>query len=145
MSIGLIRSPSSLVKVGWITLTLLPKSKTINTDSFQKIIGYQINKTCTRLVFAYSPPSSFLLLTVSAISAVSTAASLAALINVEVANTNTSFLSLFWVLQILIEIITLFFVVKALDVKDVFLFSLDTINTYCKGIMSVTCIYPPRC
>lgn len=49
-----------------------------------------------------------------------------------------SFLTFFGVLKTLIGVMTIFFIVKVLNMGNIFFFSLDTINTYCKGVMVVT-------
>lgn len=142
MSVGLIGSPISLAKIRWIALTLLRELKSANTDFLQKVKKYQIHGTCARLVSWYLPLSPSLLVSaapaVSIISAISTFFSLAAIISVDVAETNTSFLTLFWVPKTIIRIITLFFAVKVLNIGDILLFSFDTIDTSYRRVMVMT-------
>ena len=92
-SVGLMGSPSSWTKFGWIALTSLFESKSANTgtDFFQKVIRYRMYGTCARFS-GYSPSfsSSFLLAP-----AALTTYFLVPIIGVEVAKTDTSFLAFF--------------------------------------------------
>ena len=103
MSVGLMGSPSFRARVGWMVLTSLPESKSadLDTDFFQKVIRYRIHGTHAR--FGYSPLLSSSTWPISAVStasavptdsAASTASSLVPVTNVEVAETDTSFLTL---------------------------------------------------
>ena len=60
-----------------MTLTLLLKSKSANTDFFLKLMGYQMHKTRARLDPGFSPTAFFL----------------ATVTGIEVAETVTSFLT----------------------------------------------------
>lgn len=74
-----------------MALTLLPELKSADTDFLQKMIGYWIHKTYARIVPGYSPSSSAP--AISAVPVVLTASSLTAIVGVEFAETNTSFLT----------------------------------------------------
>ena len=75
MSVGLMERPSSLAKVGWMALTLLPESKSANTDFCLKLMGYWIHGTYGRLDHRFS----------------STASSLVTFTDMEVVKTDTIF------------------------------------------------------
>ena len=91
-----MESPSSLAKAGWMTLTLLPESKSTNTDFFGKVMGYQIYETYAKFsgYLPLSPPS--LAPAVSTVSTVSIAFFLIIVTRIEVAKIDTSFLTLSW-------------------------------------------------
>lgn len=80
-------------------LILLSKSKNVNTDFLYKVIKDRIYKTYTRSIFRYSPPLLSLLapvaLAILAVSVVSIAYFLVAITGVEIAKTDTSFLTFF--------------------------------------------------
>ena len=48
--VNLMRKPSSVAKVGWMALTSLLESRSVdtNTDFFRKMIGYRMQETCAR-------------------------------------------------------------------------------------------------
>ena len=91
MFVSLIRRPDLFAKVGWMALTLIPKSKSINTstDFIWKVMGYQIYGTCARF-FGYSYSLFLPFLPAPAISIVSTAFSLIPVTSVEIAIIDTS-------------------------------------------------------
>ena len=96
ISIGLMGSPSSQARVGWIVLTSLLKSKSANidTDFFWNVMGYRIHGICIRFKYPLllSLPS-LPTLAVSTALAVPTASSLVPVTGIEVAKTNNSFLT----------------------------------------------------
>ena len=113
-------------------------------------MGYKIYGTCVKL-FRYSPSSSFLLssptlavLIAPMVSAVSTILSLVIITNVEVFETNTSFLILFLGFEHTYWSNNLFFAVEVFNLADVFLFIFDDIgvSTCCKGVMATTLFLP---
>lgn len=125
MSVSLIKSFSSQAKVRLLVLTLLPKSKSANTDLLQKIIRYRIHQICIRLVPRYLSISPFSLdLTVSEVSTFSISSFLVIIISIEIAKADTGFLTLFWILRTLVGIMTLYQVVEALNIGDVIPFFL---------------------
>lgn len=91
ISVGFTKRPSSLVKIGWITLNSLLESRNANIDYFWKVMKYWMQKT--RASFVFKSLSLFLpFLTVSAFLRV---LSLVAVISVEVVKTKTSFFIFF--------------------------------------------------
>ena len=107
------------------------------------MMGYWIHRTRIKLIFGYSPLSPSLLVpAVLVVLIISITSFLVTIISVEVTKTNTSFSTLFWVLRIFARVIIFSFAVKTLDIRDVFLFSLDTIEIYCRGVIDVTLLLP---
>lgn len=78
----------SLAKVGWMLLILLPESNNTNTDFSQKMIGYQMYGTCARFILRYLLSSLAL-----GDPILSVAFFLTAVMGVEMAKTNTSFIT----------------------------------------------------
>ena len=109
----------------------------MGTDFFWKVIRYWMHGTCARF-------SGYLLLSISLplspVLTVSTTFFLVAITSMKIAKTDSSFLTLFWALEILIGIIPFLMTVKASNLRDVFLFFFDDINisTRCSQVMAIT-------
>lgn len=125
-----------------MVLVSLLKLKRAYTNFFQKVMGYQIYGTCIKLVSKYLPSlpslSTLIVLIVLMVYAVSTASVLATVTGMEIAKINTSFLTLFWILGKLFEVITLFFTIEVFDVRDVLPLFLDNVDIYCKRVINAT-------
>lgn len=100
---------------------------------------YLIYKTHARFVFRYLPFSSFSALL--PFLAFLTAFSLAAIIDIKVAKTNTSFL--FFFLGIFTRVIAFLFAEKVFNMVEIFFFFFNNdINTYYKEILASTLFLP---
>ena len=93
MSVGLMKSPNSWIKVEWTVLILLPESKSakMGTNFFQKMMEYQMHKTYAR----FSGYSLLLFSSTLPAPAASAIFSLVSVTSGKVAKTDTSFLAPF--------------------------------------------------
>lgn len=107
------------------------------------MMRYWIYRTYIRLVSQYSLPSPFLsALTTIAVLAISTTFFLIAITGIKVSKTNTSFLTLFWVLRTFVRVMTFLFIVEMFDVGDILLFILNDVGTYCKKVIAAILSLP---
>ena len=114
----------------------------MGTDFFQKVIRYRMHGTCTR----FSGYSS--LLSLPFLSAPTSSATFfpISVTGVEIAETDTSFLAPFWILETFIQIMSLLMAGKALNLEDAFfVFSIffDNVGVYtCCGKVVVSTLLP---
>lgn len=103
-------------------------------------MGYQIHEICTKFILRYSLFSLFLsFLPILPVSILPAVYFLAAVTNIEIAKTDTSFWLFFLFLRILARVIVFSFAKKIFNIGEIFLFLLgNNINTCYRIVLTLT-------